>query len=110
MSQAGALVDIDKLKWVNSNVIKNMSLEKLYKKLEKYLETYQNDFYKNIFLKNDKKYNEKIILELKTRLVTLKDYKELTTFFYSDFEITQKIKDLLVNPKMKIEDISIAKK
>lgn len=110
MSSAWALVDMDKLKWVNSNVIKNMSLEKLYEKLEEYLKTYQNDFYVNIFLASDRKYNEKIISELKTRLVTLKDYKELTTFFYNDFEVTQKIKELLVNPKMKIEDIEVVKK
>ncbi len=110
MSSAWALVDIDKLKWVNSNVIKNMSLDKLYEKLSNYLETYENDFYQNVFLKADKSYNEKIISELKTRLITLKDYKNLTTFFYNEFEITSKMKDLFINPKMKIEDIETAKK
>jgi len=86
-----------------------MSLEKLYETLEQYLKTFQNDFYENIFSKVNRKYNEKIISELKTRLVTLKDFKDLTTFFYNDFEGNDKMKSLLVNLKMKIEDISIAK-
>lgn len=105
-----ALVDLDKLNFVNSFWIKNMSLEKLYEKLAKYLEKYEQDFYKNVFLKVDKNYNEKIISELKTRLILLKDYKELTTFFYNDFEVNLKMKEILLNPKMKIEDISTAKK
>jgi hypothetical protein len=87
-----------------------MDINKLYEKLEKYLETYENDFYINNFLKSDKKYNLAIIKELKTRLITLKEFKELTTFFYNDFEINEKIKKLLINPKMKIENLDIVKK
>lgn len=109
MSLAWALVDMDKLKWVNSKVIKNMDIEKLYEKLEKYLETYEKDFYVNTFLASDRKYNLAIIKELKTRLSTLKEFKDLTTFFYNDFEVSQKVKSLLINSKMKIEDISVAK-
>jgi hypothetical protein len=87
-----------------------MDINKLYEKLEKYLETYDNDFYINNFLKSDKRYNLAIIKELKTRLITLKEFKELTTFFYNDFEINEKIKKLLINPKMKIENLDIVKK
>jgi hypothetical protein len=87
-----------------------MDINKLYEKIEKYLETYENDFYINNFLKSDKKYNLAIIKELKTRLITLKEFKELTTFFYNDFEINEKIKKLLINPKMKIENLDIVKK
>jgi len=69
---------MDKLKWVNSNVIKNMSLEKLYEKLEEYLKIYQNDFYENVFSKTEKNYNIAILTELKTRLTTLKEFIALT--------------------------------
>ncbi len=110
MPKAWALVDLDKLKWVNSNIIKNMDFSKIFDTLSKYLEKYELDFYQNTFLKNDLDYNKKILKELQTRLVTLKEYKELTTFFYNDFEVNDKVKNLLINPKMKIEDIDTVKK
>lgn len=109
INTAGALVDLDKLRFVNAQWIKNMNLDALYELLSKYLEKYENDFYQNTFLKAEKNYNLSILSELKTRLITLKDYKELTTFFYNDFEVSEKTKNLMVNPKMKIEDIATAK-
>lgn len=109
INTAGALVDMDKLRFVNASWIKNMKLEELYELLSKYLEKYEKKFYQNTFLHSEKSYNLSIINELKTRLVILKDYKELTKFFYNDFEVNTKQKELLINPKMKIEDISQAK-
>lgn len=109
VNSAGALVDLDKLRFVNASWIKNMDLNALYELLSKYLEKYDSEFYQNTFLKASKEYNLSIIQELKTRLVILKDYKELTTFFYNDFAVNDEMKTLLVNPKMKIEDISQAK-
>lgn len=109
MSLSWALVDINKLNWVNANTIKNMDNEILYEKISEYLQKFECDFYTHTFLSVWKEYNLSIISELKTRLITLKEYIHLTWFFYSDFEITEKIKNLLINPKMKIEDISIAK-
>lgn len=32
----------------------------------------------------------------------------MTTYFYNDFEITENIKNLLINPKMKVEDLQTA--
>lgn len=110
VNSAGALVDLDKLRFVNASWIKNMQLDSLYALLSKYLEKYEKDFYQNTFVQADKNYNLSILNELKTRLVILKDYKELTKFFYYDFEVHAQQKELLINPKMKIEDISQAKK
>jgi hypothetical protein len=87
-----------------------MDLEELYNKLSDYLKIYDNDFFENVFLKFDKIYNEKIISELKQRLTKFSEFKALTTFFYKDFQINDNIKNLLVNPKMKIENIDFAKK
>ncbi len=109
MSSSGALVDLQKLTFVNSNVINTLSLEKLYEKIEQYLQEFDKDFYENIFVKANREKNEKIISELQKRLTKLSEYKSLTTFFYQDFEVTQKIVDMLVNPKMKIEDLQMAK-
>ncbi len=110
MNSSLILVDIPKLNSVNSSIIKNMNLEVLYDKLTKYLSEFEKDFYENIFLKANKDYNLKIVKELQTKLIKFSEFKDLTTFFYNDFEVTSKIKDLLVNPKMKIENIEIAKK
>lgn len=110
INSAGALVDMDKLRFVNATWMKQMPLEELYIHLDEYLQKYEPDFYQNIFLKADKSYNLAIINELKTRLVILKDFATLTTFFYRDFEITDTIKNLLINPKMKIENLDIVKK
>jgi glutamyl/glutaminyl-tRNA synthetase len=110
MNSSLILVDIQKLNFINSSLIKEMNLEVLYEKIEKFLKEYEGDFYLNIFSKSEKDYNLKIIKELQTRLVKFSDFKDLTTFFYNDFQINDKIKDLLVNPKMKIETIDFAKK
>jgi hypothetical protein len=61
-------------------------------------------------LKAEKIYNIAILTELKTRLTTLKEFISLTWFFYNDFEMNEERKSLLINPKMKIENLDIVKK
>lgn len=104
-----ALVDIPKLNWVNQQRIKNMQIEDLQEKIEEYLKKYNNEFYTNYFSKASYEYNQKIIKELQTRIVKFNEFEELTWFFYKENEVTQKAKELLVNPKMKIDDLNIAK-
>lgn len=110
MSSSWALIDTNKLNWINSNFIKNMDIETLYNKLQNYLIEFEKDFFDNIFSKFNEKYNKKIIQELQTRIIKFDEFIWLTTFFYNDFEINDKIKNLLLNPKMKIENIDIIKK
>jgi len=107
VNTAGALVDIDKLNWVSSNTIKNMETEVLYDKLLTYLQKYDNDFF-NIVSSFPSMYNLKIVNELKTKLRKFSEYKENTFFLYSDSKLPAD--DLLVNEKMKIDDISIVKR
>jgi len=104
-----ALVDMQKLNWFNQLHIKNMSLEDLYDKLNVYLKDFNNEFYENNFSKASKDYNLKIISELKTRLVKFDEFESLTWFFYKENKINNDVLNLLVNPKMKIDDLQTAK-
>ena len=110
INTAWALVDIQKLNWVNSNWMKKMPLETLYTQLSQYLEIYEHEFYTTVFMKFSKEYNLSILTELKTRLIIFKDYIALTSFFYNEFEIQKNILDLLMNAKMKIENMEMVKK
>gem|GEM_PF-6381809 len=69
---------MDKLTFVNAAYIKNLPIEKLYEALGEYLQTFEEGFYENVFLKAEKKYNIAILIELKTRLTTLKEFIALT--------------------------------
>ena len=99
--KAGAVLDPVKLDWMNGEYIKRMNLETLYERLEKYLQNYQKDFYENIFAKATKEFNLKIVAELQTRLKRFDEFIELTIFLYNGARVAR---DLLVNPKMKIEN------
>jgi len=109
MSSSGALVDLDKLKWVNATTIKHLSLEILSQKIFAYLELY-DPAYAQVMKDANPIYVQKIIKELQNRLVLLSEWKSLTTFFFADFEVNEAIATLLLNPKMKIEDLEMAKK
>ena len=97
--KAGAVLDPIKLDWMNGEYIKKLPLDDLYTRLEKFLQKYETEFFENTFSKFPREFNEKILSELKTRLKRFDEFRELTTFFYSEPKIA---KDLLVNPKMKI--------
>jgi len=61
--------------------LKNTDISELYKKLKKYLETYDKEFLEKIsnFPEN---YNKKILEELNTRIKKFDEFKELTNYFY----------------------------
>jgi len=98
---------MDKLNWVSSNTIKNTNTEILYSKLLTYLEKYDLEFFKIIKSFPDI-YNLKIVSELKTKLRKFSEYKENTFFLYDESKIPNS--DLLVNEKMKIDDLDVVKK
>lgn len=107
--KAWAVFDIEKLNWMNSKYLVNMDSLEVLQKLEIYLKEYDEIFY-NTIISSPKEYNLKIVSELKSRFQKFDEYKDLTTFFYNDFEVTSKVVDLLLNPKMKIDDIEVVKK
>lgn len=104
--KAGAVLDPVKLDWMNGEYIKRLPLAELHERIARYLETYEKDFYENVFSKQDFTYNAKIISELQGRMKRLGEYIWFTDFFYNDVKIRT---DLLVNPKMKIETLDFAR-
>jgi glutamyl-tRNA synthetase len=95
-----AVLDPIKLDWMNGEYIKRMELWALHEKISEYLKEYEEDFYKTIFSQRDYEFNAKVIKELQTRMKRLNEFIELTPFFYGEAKVQ---KNLLVNPKMKIE-------
>lgn len=107
INTAWALVDIDKLNFVNANIIKNMDDETIYKKLLEYLSKYDIELL-NTIQNFDDKYNIKIIRELKTKIKKFDEFRENTHFLYNESEIPSN--ELMINEKMKITDIETVKK
>ncbi len=99
--KSGAVLDPIKLDWMNGEYIKKLPHEELHTRLSAYLKEYESDFYENTFSKADFTLNSKIITELSLRMKRFEEYKDLSKIFYA-LEATIR-RDLLVNPKMKIE-------
>jgi hypothetical protein len=78
-----------------------MDISELYEKFKKYLLEYDKDFLETISKFNDE-YNKKILSELNTRIKKFDELKELTTYFY--FEAKLPKDELILNPKMKLEN------
>jgi glutamyl/glutaminyl-tRNA synthetase len=85
---------------MNGEYIKKIPLPELHEMLAEYLKEYQSEFYESIFSQADFLYNNKIIAELQGRMKRFEEYESLTKMFYHDISTR---KDLLINPKMKIE-------
>ncbi len=98
--KSGAVLDPIKLDWMNGEYIKRMEIGELHSRLAKYLEEHEDEFYRHIFSQKDYEFNTRIIRELQTRMRRFDEYIELTRVLYGDTVVR---KDLLVNPKMKIE-------
>lgn len=104
--KSDAVFDIEKLNWMNGQYIIKTPIDELFAKLEKYLSTYEVDFYNNVFIKHNDEYNKRILTELKTRMKKFDEYIELTTFIYNDSKINT---SLLLNEKMWITTLELAK-
>lgn len=103
--RAWAVLDPIKLDWMNGEYIKKLPLEELHVRLAKYLKQYDEEYYTSVYSQSDFTLNTKILTELQGRMKRFDEYKELTTTFYWTANIR---KDLLVNPKMKIDTESDA--
>ncbi len=105
--KAGAFFDVERLDFFNSHYLKNINLDELYEKLLKYLAEYNQNFLEKIS-KFSPEYNKKILNELKTRIKKFDELEIFTNFFYEDSKIPSL--DLILNPKMKIENLEDVKK
>jgi glutamyl-tRNA synthetase len=99
--KSGAVLDPVKLDWMNGEYIKRLEIGELHERLAQYLEEYEKDFYEKSFAKRDYEYNQKVIRELQTRMKRFDEFVWLTHFLYQDIRVR---KELLCNPKMKIEN------
>jgi nondiscriminating glutamyl-tRNA synthetase len=84
--KSGAVFDIDRLDFFNSNYLKKLDTNYLYDKFISYLKKFDNEFYE-VLNENDIDYNKNIFNELKSRIKNFSEYKSFTTFFYNDSNI-----------------------
>ncbi len=105
--KAGAFFDVERLDFFNAHYLKNMQISELYSKLKKYLSEYDKEFLDKITNFSDE-YNKKILSELSTKIKKFDEFKELTTYFY--WENKSPEDELILNPKMKLENSYDVKK
>ena len=99
--KSGAYFDIERLDFFNAHYLKNIEIKELYKKFKQYLKEYDSEFLEKISNYSDE-YNIKILDELKTRIKKFDEFKEFTTYFYWEYSFPDD--DLILNPKMKLEN------
>ncbi|ATU05038.1 glutamate--tRNA ligase [Candidatus Gracilibacteria bacterium HOT-871] len=107
IQRAGAYFDIERLDFFNSHYLKTLDSEYLYSKFREYLKKYDKEFDEKIS-SFDEEYNKKIFFELKTRIRYFGEFKNFVSFFYDEPKLLQK--DILMNKKMKIDDLETVKK
>jgi glutamyl-tRNA synthetase len=101
VNKAGAVFDIKKLNWLNSQYIKKLSIDELYDKAKKYFE--KKDFYKNADEKlKTEDYLKKVLAIEQERLQKLSGIGENNKFFFEDPDYG---KDLLHWKEMNDEEL-----
>lgn len=99
--KAGAVFDLKKLDWINSQWIKKLSLDKLYNLSLEFWK--QKDFYNNAGSdKKSEEYLKKVLAIEQERLVRLSEVGESNKFFFEDMDYE---KDLLRWKDMTDEDL-----
>ena len=106
--KSGAVFDVERLKFFNAHYLKTWDTDYLYDKLLTYLGKYDSEFLEKIN-SFPTEYNKKILTELKTKIKKFDEFKEASKVFYTD-EINLATSELMLNPKMKIENIEQVKK
>lgn len=83
--KAGAVFDVKKLDWINSQYIKKLSIDDLYDRALEFLE--QKEFYQNASPeKKSTEYIKKVLAIEQERLVKLSEAGEQNQFFFKDPE------------------------
>ena len=102
--KAGAVFDIKKLDWINSQWIKKLSPEELYEKSLEFLA--EKEFYKNASAeKKSEEYVKKVLSIEQDRLANLSEVGESNQFFFKDISCD---KELLRWKKMTDEELKIS--
>jgi glutamyl-tRNA synthetase len=99
--KGGAVFDVKKLDWINSEWIKKLSVDELYERSKEFWE--QKDFYKNApEEKKSEEYLKKVLAIEQDRLNNLSEVGESNRFFFEDIKYD---KELLRWKKMSDEDL-----
>lgn len=107
VQKAWAYFDIERLDFFNSHYLKTMNLDLIYNKLLLHLKRYDLEYYE-LITKFSPEYTKKILNELKTRIKNFWEFKEFSSIFYFDFKTPSL--DLVLNPKMKIDNLNLVLK
>ncbi len=94
LSVRGPVFDLTKLEWMNGKYIRNMSVEELIAKLKNY-----NSKLKEV----DEEYLEQLVPLVQERMKTLKEFDELTLFFFGKPKIDLQ---LLVQENRTAEEVA----
>jgi len=81
INKKGAVFDIEKLKWVNSEYIRMMPLEKLGNELIPFLK--EGGLYQDEILDKKRNWYLQVLGLMRERIKTLKDFIELGSFFFT---------------------------
>lgn len=107
VNKAGAIFDIQKLDWLNSQYIKKLSVDELYNESKKYFE--EKDFYNSWSVehkawseKDKETYLKKVLAIEQERLINLSGVGESNEFFFEDIDYG---KELLRWKEMTDEEI-----
>ncbi len=88
--QAGAVFDLQKLDWLNSQYIKKLSIDELYKLSKEFFE--QKDFYNNAGKeKKSEEYLKKVLIIEQERLKNLSGVGESDKFFFQDINCDKEL-------------------
>lgn len=92
VTKTAPVYDIDKLNWLNGQYIRTLSDAELLERLKPFIPAdCQSDL------------ASRLLPLIKERLVTLKDFEELTKFFYRDIEVDK----TLLHKKSSVEQVKI---
>ncbi len=85
VQRSGARFDEDRLRWVNGHFIRNLSIDELYTRSEKFWPEIAQDFSEG--------YKKKVLSLIQERLKFLAEIPELTSFFFQEPEVNLKLID-----------------
>lgn len=96
--KAGAVFDLKKLDWLNGIYMRNLPLEELYKRTEKYLK--EASYYEQVLARG----NDYLFLALKSVQEKMKKLSEVEVLLGFYYKTPHPEKELIINEKMKVDE------
>jgi glutamyl-tRNA synthetase len=106
INKASAIFDREKLAWMNQQYLSRMPVHELASMIFAYCKAYEPEFYHDNLQNAKTEYVNKVVSELRSRLCTLAEFRDLTTFFFATPVVDI---SMLFNAKMGVENLIQAK-